>query len=85
MTTELSPLAAVDIEAIFAPTTDPRTLTDADRLRLVQELRRRRASWLSEEAAKAAKGKTPRAKPDIPSAETAAKTNVPATEIDLFS
>ncbi len=66
---------------------DPTTLTDDQFKSLITELRRRRNSFLAEEAAAAAKGKAARPKADRQSAASAAVLAKPTGELalgDLF-
>lgn len=68
---------------LFAPTTDPLTLTDAQISLAILELRRRRNVVASEEAAKALAPKKTRTKAPVLTSEALAKTSVPASELSL--
>lgn len=62
---------------------DPTSLSDADLLTLIHELRRRRNVFLSEEAAASLKAKKTRATPEPSTPARAAALDKPASEIDL--
>lgn len=84
MTDTQSPLltsSPSSIDDLF--TADPITLTASDRLRLINELRRRRSLHLSDEAAKAAKGKKAVTKSEPKPAAISAALDKPASELSL--
>lgn len=68
------------ISALFLA--DPGTLSDADHIKLILELRRRRNEFLSAEAAAQSKPKAARKAPALPAAEAAA-LDKPLTETGL--
>ena len=80
-----SPLLSVNNDALTALfEADPLTLTDADLMRLVSELRRRRSVFASEEAAKALAGKKTRGvKADPATPTTALTSDKPTSELSL--
>ncbi len=84
MSGEPSPLSTVTPDALTALfTADPLTLSDADLMGLVQELRRRRNEFTASEAAKSLKPKAAKTKPDPASAPTAAAMDKPTKEFGL--
>lgn len=79
-----SPLAQADpnsLDLIFGP--DPTTLSQADYLRLVHELRRRRTEFKAQEALAANKVPKARSKAQPVDQATAAVMDKPTTEITL--
>lgn len=62
---------------------DPLTLSDADHMRAIVELRRRRSEFASAEAAKSLLPKKARTRADTPSAPKAAALDKPASELSL--
>jgi len=80
-----SPLLSTDPDAVTKLfDADPLTLTDAQLLALITELRRRRSVFASEEAAKALAGKAKRARgSNDASPEAAALADKPTSEISL--
>jgi hypothetical protein len=80
----LSPLATVDptsLDTLFL--SDPMTLTDADILRTIGELRRRRSVFASEEAAASLKAKKAKTRAAPTTDEAAATNDKPASELSL--
>ena len=79
-----SPLASVSADALTAMfEADPTTLTDAQLMTLVVELRRRRNAFTAEEAAKSLKPKATRAKAGPVDAASAASLDIPPSELSL--
>lgn len=86
MTDAPSPLLQSDsdfLTYIFAPSTDPTTLDDAQIARMVREVRRRRSEFASREAAEQAAGKAKRARTPPTSTTSAAALDRPVSEIGL--
>lgn len=80
----LSPLSTVDpaaLDTLFL--SDPMTLSDADILRTVTELRRRRSVFASEEAAKSLAAKKPKSRAAPTTDANAATVDKPASEITM--
>lgn len=82
--TDASPLSVASPDALTAMfEADPTSLSDAQLMVLVTELRRRRNVFTSEEAAKALKPKTTRAKAEPQSAAASAALDIPPSELSL--
>lgn len=79
-----SPLLSTDPDSLTRLfEADPLTLSDADILTAITELRRRRSAFASEEAAKSLKPKATRTKASPQPASTAAALDKPVGEIGL--
>lgn len=79
-----SPLLAVNADAISELfEADPLTLTDAQLMSLILELRRRRNEFASSEAAKSLAPKKSRTRAEPQSAVEAAALDKPITEVGL--
>lgn len=79
-----SPLAEASpdsLSVIFS--TDPLVLTDSQLHTAIIELRRRRNAFLSEEAAKQAKGKVARVKPLPQTSAASSNSDKPPAELSL--
>lgn len=79
-----SPLSSTDPDALtLVFSSDPLELSDAQLLQAIQELRRRRSLFASEEAAKALKPKSARVRAEPSTAESAINADKPLSEVSL--
>lgn len=79
-----SPLATVDADALSVLfEADPLTLTDAQFMALIVELRRRRNEFTAAEAAKALKPKSTRTRATPQSTAASAALDKPPSEVSL--
>jgi len=84
MTDTPSPLNIVDPDALTRLfEADPTSVSDAELVVLVTELRRRRNAFLAEEAAKSLAPKAKRTPPGVVPSSVAAVLDKPVSEIDL--
>lgn len=81
MTSPLTEAEPDSVTLLFE--SDPLNLSDAEVMRAIHELRRRRSEFASQEAAKSLAPKKPRAKAPTLDAVNAAGADVPTAEVNL--